>query len=124
MARQPAGGFARHNEALASFSGALELRKDFAEAHFNQAIMLLTIGDFRRGFEKREWRWRRPGCPRGADGRPPWLGEYPLRGTPSRDWAIARGYGMSSGRAPAREAARLRPIGCQRDILRREKAGK
>jgi hypothetical protein len=30
--------------------------------------------------------------------------------TPSRDWAIARGYGMSSGRAPAREAARLRPL--------------
>src|SRR5262249_49414198 len=59
MARQPAGGFAlqalnRHNEALASFSRALELRKDFAEAHFNHA--------------------------RSAYGRPPWLGEYPLRG--------------------------------------------
>jgi tetratricopeptide (TPR) repeat protein len=72
----------RHNEALASYSRALELRKDFADAHFNQAISLLTIGDFRRGFEKYEWRWRRTGMPaqRRSYGRPLWLGEYPLRG--------------------------------------------
>jgi tetratricopeptide (TPR) repeat protein len=72
----------RHNEALASYSKALELRKDFADAHFNQAISLLTIGDFRRGFEKYEWRWRRTGMPaqRRSYGRALWLGEYPLRG--------------------------------------------
>jgi hypothetical protein len=67
---------------LASYSKALELRKDFADAHFNQAIALLTIGDFRRGFEKYEWRWRRTGmpAPRRNYGRPLWLGEYPLQG--------------------------------------------
>src|SRR6266446_2169575 len=72
----------RHDEALASYSKALELRRDFADAHFNQAIALLTIGDFRRGFEKYEWRWRRTGMPaqRRSYGRPLWLGEYPLRG--------------------------------------------
>jgi tetratricopeptide (TPR) repeat protein len=72
----------RHNEALASYSRALELQKDFADAHFNQAITLLTIGDFRRGFEKYEWRWRRTGMPaqRRNYGRPLWLGEYPLQG--------------------------------------------
>src|SRR6516164_9056151 len=72
----------RHNEALASYSRALELRKDFADAHFNQAISLLTMGDFRRGFEKYEWRWRRTGMPtqRRSYGRPLWLGEYPLQG--------------------------------------------
>jgi len=72
----------RHNEALASYSRALELQKDFADAHFNQAISLLTIGDFRRGFEKYEWRWRRTGMPaqRRSYSRPLWLGEYPLRG--------------------------------------------
>src|SRR5262245_31699151 len=72
----------RHNEALASYSRALELRKDFADAHFNQAISLLTIGDFRRGFEKYEWRWRRTGMPaqRRSYGRALWLGEYPLQG--------------------------------------------
>jgi hypothetical protein len=70
----------RHDEALASYAKALELRKDYADAHFNQALALLTIGEFRRGFEKYEWRWRRSGMPppgRGY-GRPLWLGEYPL----------------------------------------------
>jgi tetratricopeptide (TPR) repeat protein len=71
----------RHDEALASFSRALEIRKDYADAHFNQALALLTIGDFRRGFEKYEWRWRRTGMPaRGRSyGRALWLGEYPLQ---------------------------------------------
>jgi tetratricopeptide (TPR) repeat protein len=72
----------RHDEALASYSRALELQKDFADAHFNQAVALLTIGDFRRGFEKYEWRWRRTGMPakRSRYGRALWLGEYPLQG--------------------------------------------
>src|SRR5436190_14867686 len=71
----------RHEEALASYSRALELRKDFADAHFNEAIALLSIGEFRRGFEKYEWRWRRTGMPArgGSYGRPLWLGEYPLQ---------------------------------------------
>ena len=42
---------------------ALELRKDFADAHFNQALALLTIDAFRRGFEKYERGWRRSGMP-------------------------------------------------------------
>ena len=71
----------RHAEALTSFSRALEIRKDYADAHFNQALALLTIGDFRRGFEKYEWRWQRTGMPaHGRNyGRPLWLGEYPLQ---------------------------------------------
>jgi tetratricopeptide (TPR) repeat protein len=70
----------RHDEALASYAKALELRKDYADAHFNQALALLTIGEFRRGFEKYEWRWRRSGMrPLGRSyGRPLWLGEFPL----------------------------------------------
>jgi tetratricopeptide (TPR) repeat protein len=69
----------RHEEALASYAKALELQKDYADAHFNQALALLTIGEFRRGFEKYEWRWRRSGIPPGRGyGRPLWLGEYPL----------------------------------------------
>src|SRR5262249_30862687 len=72
----------RHDEALASYSKALELRKDYADAHFNQALALLTTAEFSRGFEEYEWRWRRTGMPahgRGY-GRPLWLGEYPLQG--------------------------------------------
>jgi tetratricopeptide (TPR) repeat protein len=71
----------RHDEALASYSRALEIRKDYADAHFNQALALLTIGEFRRGFQKYEWRWRRTGMPAHGRsyGRPLWLGEYPLQ---------------------------------------------
>jgi tetratricopeptide (TPR) repeat protein len=69
----------RHDEALASYAKALELQKDYADAHFNQALALLTVGEFRRGFQKYEWRWRRSGMPAGRGyGRPLWLGEYPL----------------------------------------------
>jgi tetratricopeptide (TPR) repeat protein len=71
----------RHEEALTSYSKALDVRKDYADAHFHHALALLTIGDFRRGFEKYEWRWRRTGMPahgRGY-GRPRWLGDYPLQ---------------------------------------------
>ena len=70
----------RFDEALTSYSKALELQKDYADAHFNQALALLTVGDFRRGFEEYEWRWRRTGMPAQGRGRPLWLGEYPLRG--------------------------------------------
>ena len=71
----------RHPEALASYGRAVEIQKDYADAHFNQALALLTIGDFRRGFAKYEWRWRRTGMPaeRRGHGRPLWLGEYPLQ---------------------------------------------
>jgi hypothetical protein len=39
----------------------------------------LTLGDYRRGFEQYEMRWRRSGMParRRDYGRPLWLGEYP-----------------------------------------------
>src|SRR5207244_3955213 len=41
---------------------------------------LLTLGDYRRGFEEHEWRWQRTGMParRRNLGKPLWLGEYPL----------------------------------------------
>ena len=43
------------------------------------ALALLTLGDYRRGFEEYEWRWRRTGMPaQKSRGRPLWLGEYPL----------------------------------------------
>src|SRR5262249_27630008 len=69
---------------------ALELRKDFADAPFDQALALLTIGAFRRGFEKYERGWRRSGMPPLARGygRPLWLGEYPLETT--HDHAVRR----------------------------------
>ena len=69
----------RCDEAIASYGQALAVRKDYADAHFNRALALLTRGDYRRGFEDYEWRWRRSGMPPPASrGKPLWLGEYPL----------------------------------------------
>ena len=69
----------RLDEAVASYGRATAIRKDDPNAHFSEALALLTLGDYRRGFEKYESRWRRSGMPaqRGR-GRPLWLGEYPL----------------------------------------------
>ena len=69
----------RHGEALDAYRKALELAPDNADANFNEALALLTIGDYRRGFEKYEWRWKRTGM----DAKPrfrqrPWLGEASL----------------------------------------------
>ena len=47
----------RFEEALASYDRALTLRPDYAEAHFNEALCRMLIGDFDRGWEKNEWRW-------------------------------------------------------------------
>jgi tetratricopeptide (TPR) repeat protein len=70
----------RHSEAVASFGKAIALQKDFADAHFNQALSLLTLGDLTQGFAQYEWRWKRSGmgAARRNFGRPLWLGEFPL----------------------------------------------
>lgn len=66
----------RAEEALASFGQALALEPDRPEAHWNKALLLLTIGDYKRGWEEFEWRWR--GAtelePRGF-AQPQWHGE-------------------------------------------------
>ncbi len=69
----------RLDEAIESYGKAKALRKDDADADFMAALALLTLGDYRRGFEKYEARWRRSGMPpQKSRGRPLWLGEYPL----------------------------------------------
>ncbi len=70
----------RHDEALASYGKARASGKDTdADLHFSEALTLLTLGDYQRGFEKYEARWRRAGMPSPKSrGRPLWLGEYPL----------------------------------------------
>ena len=69
----------RFDEAIASYGKAHALRKDDADVHFMELLALLTLGDYRRGFEKYEWRWRRSGMTeQKSRGRPLWLGDYPL----------------------------------------------
>ena len=70
----------RHREAVECFDQAIALQKDYADAHFNAALSLLTVGDYARGFAEYEWRWARSGM---ADARRSyrgrlWLGEFPL----------------------------------------------
>jgi len=66
----------RHAEALASFDAALALEPDLAEAHWNKALLHLTLGDCEKGWEGYEWRWRGATelVPRGF-AQPQWRGE-------------------------------------------------
>jgi len=70
----------RHGEAIECFDKATVLQKDYADAHFNAALSLLTLGDYARGFAEYEWRWRRTGMidTRRAYRGALWLGEYSL----------------------------------------------
>jgi tetratricopeptide (TPR) repeat protein len=70
----------RHGEALADFERVIALDKTNADAQHNAALASLTLGDYRRGFERHEWRWQRSGMParRRNLGKPLWLGEYSL----------------------------------------------
>jgi tetratricopeptide (TPR) repeat protein len=70
----------RLDDALASYGKATALRQDDADAHFMESMALLARGEYRRGFEKYEWRWQRSGMPpQRPRGRPLWRGEIPLQ---------------------------------------------
>src|SRR5262249_52711066 len=71
----------RFDEALASYDKALALKPDYAEAHWNEALLRLLTGDFSRGWGKYEWRWETKEFPskRPDVNAPPWQGEE-LRG--------------------------------------------
>jgi Tfp pilus assembly protein PilF len=62
----------RVNDAVSALRQALRLRPDFAEAHWDLAFALLMQGDFARGFEEHEWRWR--------------LADFPSRNFPAPLW--------------------------------------
>jgi tetratricopeptide (TPR) repeat protein len=69
----------RHQESLTNLRQVLAIDKDNADARHNESLALLTLGDYRRGFEQYEWRWQRSGMPTRRKFRKPlWLGEYPL----------------------------------------------
>ncbi len=69
-------------EALASFDRALSIDPGHAEIHSNRACLRLLLGDFERGWEEFEWRWRVPDfAPWRRDfAQPRWLGDAPLAG--------------------------------------------
>ncbi len=66
-------------EALVCFSRALAIDPENAEAHTNLGIALLAAGDWERGWQEYEWRWRRPNLPPRDFQQPLWDGS-PLLG--------------------------------------------
>jgi tetratricopeptide (TPR) repeat protein len=69
-------------EALADFEAALAAAPEFAEAHFESAMAWLTVGEFSKGWQEYEWRWKTGAfaSQRRQFQVPLWLGDAPLAG--------------------------------------------
>jgi tetratricopeptide (TPR) repeat protein len=50
----------QHAEALDCYAKAIEIDPDFAAAHFNRSQVLLQSGDYVRGWQEYEWRFKMP----------------------------------------------------------------
>ncbi len=64
-------------EAVKSYRQAIETRPDFALAHWNLALALLSLGEMSEGFSEMAWRWKWdkfPGIRRNFS-QPNWNGE-------------------------------------------------
>jgi TPR repeat/Glycosyltransferase family 9 (heptosyltransferase) len=46
------------DEAIGAYRQAIALNNNFPDAHYNLALMLLLQGDFQRGWQEYEWRWK------------------------------------------------------------------
>ncbi|MCS6959095.1 MAG: tetratricopeptide repeat protein [Pseudanabaenaceae cyanobacterium SKYGB_i_bin29] len=69
---------ARYREwdrAIAFYEKAVSIQPDQATAHWHLGIELLRKGDFMRGWEEYEWRWRTPGFTPLNVPKPRWQGE-------------------------------------------------
>ncbi len=65
----------RSREAITSYDRAVALRDGYARARFGRALAYLKSGDFARGWQDYEWRWRDCQAPRDDLGVPAWQGE-------------------------------------------------
>ena len=72
----------RYEAALAAYQQALALDTQNASAHLNSALCLLQLGNYARGWEEYEWRWReaQTDTDRRDYPQPLWLGAPPLAG--------------------------------------------
>ena len=50
----------QHAQAQECYARAIEIDPEFAEAHFNHARVLLQAGDYARGWQEFEWRFKIP----------------------------------------------------------------
>jgi tetratricopeptide (TPR) repeat protein len=65
----------RFDEALKAYEHAAELAPDDADIHWNEALLRLMRGDYRKGWEKYEWRLKRPNHQERNFSAPVWRGE-------------------------------------------------
>ena len=70
----------RHADAAESFERAIALEPAHASARWNLADCRLLMGDFARGWEQFEWRWRLPARVQRDFDRPQWTGKEPVEG--------------------------------------------
>ena len=72
----------RYDEALALYQRARSIYNDSVDAHWNEALCRLAIGDFAGGWREHEWRWRTDGLrmAQRVYPQPLWLGETSLAG--------------------------------------------
>lgn len=72
----------RIDDAIASHGKAQALKPDYAAAHWNESLCRLLAGDYARGWEQYEWRWKKEpllGQKRDFTG-PVWTGAQGLEG--------------------------------------------
>jgi tetratricopeptide (TPR) repeat protein len=67
------------DQAILRYGQAIEHNPDHSDAHKNLGLTLLKVGDFRRGWEEFEWRWKCKDFVARASDVPRWTGE-PLDG--------------------------------------------
>ena len=72
----------RFEECLAAFERILVHAPEYADAHWNEGLTRLLLGDFERGWRKYEWRWKTESQRhlRRDFAQPLWLGAEPLAG--------------------------------------------
>lgn len=70
----------RYDEAMQSYDKAIELNPNHPNAHRNKAILCMTLGDLKQGFELYEWRWIKDDLTsfKEAYAQPLWLGKEDL----------------------------------------------
>jgi Tfp pilus assembly protein PilF len=83
----------RHRGALDSYARALAIRPGYDDVRRNAALTLLALGEWDRGWEEYEYRWKGTAAPlRRHTGIPAWLGQSPLEGKRLLVWC-EQGFG-------------------------------
>src|SRR3569623_1584042 len=72
----------RFEDAAVDLDAALAINPDYAEAHWNDGLHRLLLGDYSHGWQKNEWRWKCPALKLRDPGysEPLWLGDEPVVG--------------------------------------------